>query len=297
MKNLLVINWNGVIPDLNGEFDQIFNMQPDLVLVWNDVIGPCCSLVVRAREHGIPTFVMQHGIYLQEICEYQEHKKEPLADFIFCWNKVGHDFYLKSGFREDQIIDVGCSLMRFKKERCVEEGLVVYAPMHEESSSHLNLMNKINAKEVISILKGSGLKFVVKLLRNENDEIGYDVPVVVTNRQDGDEHLKKTFDLLSKAALVIVDDESTFSTLAASMDIPIIKMSNHYPPHTTACIEVAKRDLIESIKSYLKHPNLKQTEREELSKRHLPDFNLDLMVSSLKNKMKAYAGGDYALQK
>lgn len=289
---LVCIDLNGTIPDLSDEFDILIPQDarlpgiPDAVLLWNDVLDAEVNICRKAREIGIPTFVMQHsGPFLNpDYTVYTHNKKHPVADYTFVWSETWREIHERDGFRPEQIIPIGCSLLRFQIPWERDGQTVVFAPNHKHDLGQNDVRNLSEAIEAWDrVQKIPGIRPIAKLLAYDHSVLDFSGDFVITNRVLGDDHLKTTFKLLSKASCVVVQEEETFSFLASKMDIPQIKLKNIYPKKTDSVLEVDLADLPQAIHQALKSPKLRRRERKEYADRTADGFDRDKMVKIIKS--------------
>lgn len=82
------------------------------LLVWSDHAQFEKTMVLLAKSHGIPTFVIQHGVFGNILRKDQtvwasQDNKRVYADYFCCWGKITKDWLVKSGIEEKRLILTG----------------------------------------------------------------------------------------------------------------------------------------------------------------------------------------------
>ncbi len=77
------------------EIDMV-NMRPNFIILGNDCLPIERALILVCKKLGIPTIVIQHGIYCLEF----PSSDGKVADYILAWGKYLKDFYIKNSFRK-----------------------------------------------------------------------------------------------------------------------------------------------------------------------------------------------------
>jgi len=290
---LFCMDWNGVIPDLSDEFeilDSGAEVLPDAVLLWNDVLPTMIDIVKNAQMNGIPAFCMQHGIHGDPgLTEYTEHQKKPVSDYIFTWSDKSGEVYEREGWKKDRIVNIGCTLLRYELPATPDGKTVIFAPDHLEDDPARNIANLEKAKQIWKEIREiPGIRPIVKLLTAEHSNydpargINFDGNVVWSDRRDGPLHVKKMFEILSNASCVVVQEESTFSSMACKLDIPVISI-NEKESRLKTSTEVKVEGVKEAVVKMLKEPWTKREERNSLVKDYVQPFNREKMVGFMKS--------------
>lgn len=86
--------------------------KPRSLLVWSDHSQFEKTMVLLAKRHGIPTFVIQHGMLGnilrngKSVWASQDNKRI-YADHYCCWGKITRDWYVKQGIDPNKLILTG----------------------------------------------------------------------------------------------------------------------------------------------------------------------------------------------
>jgi hypothetical protein len=281
---ILPLDFNGVIPDLSHDFEILpkgEDGEPQAVIMWNDITPFAKELCRRARESNVMTFIMQHGINIYDVTDYSKHPFS--GDYYLAWSEDYKRQLMRDGLEENRIEVIGSTIMRYKREHNSDRKTVVFAPPHYEGDKD----DAILEDSLIIWETLRGIKEISPVLKTltEVDHSKFEGEKVVTNRDDGSDHLRKTFKLLSKAAAVVVLEEGTFSMLACAMDVPVIKIKND-KKNTDACLLSFIEDLEHNIRKCIDDPLFNRKERKLLSNKHLPDFD-NVSYRNMVNRIKS----------
>lgn len=82
---------------LKTSFD---NMNPDLIVLNDDVFPSHRAIVLVAQELGIPTVEIQHGIYMSDLPTGRE------ADYVFVWGEYFKDLYVNNKIKKSNQVKV-----------------------------------------------------------------------------------------------------------------------------------------------------------------------------------------------
>lgn len=185
-----------------------------VAVLFQDILGNGLNYANEAKERGVPIVVVQHGKgAVSDYLPPLNHKL--LADKICVWGKRDYDALINGGISPDKVVLSGCPLFyNEKKDKKKHKGInVLFAPGHiQESNENIAIM------EALRNIKG--INIYVKLLSLHNKKL-YGNNVIVSNSFDRD-HIKKCFDAVRNADILIANTSGTIETIALFFDIPII---------------------------------------------------------------------------
>jgi hypothetical protein len=140
--------------------ENIFNhINPDIIVLDNDLFPLYRAVTLVAREIGIPTVEIQHGIYQHD---YIPTGRE--ADYVFVWGKRFKDIYLKNKIKDPDKIKILGYPYHIEKYDSSNEGkkLVTYLGQNLE----------VYDKELVSIKIGT-IQNLKKICDNLNFDFIY----------------------------------------------------------------------------------------------------------------------------
>lgn len=124
-------------------------VNPDLIVLDNDIFPPNQAIVLIARELCIPTVEIQHGVYVDNITPTGRD-----VDYVFVWGQRFKDLYVRNKIKKaDQVkimgypyqIDAYDNLNKEKK-------LIIYLGQNYEVYYESLLYNKIETIKKIQII-------------------------------------------------------------------------------------------------------------------------------------------------
>ena len=270
---VLINNFSEVIPDLSSHFNIATTIGDvdhlDAAIFWNDELPDQRVAIEALKTAGIPTFVMSHGavasadsIYDQTVGEKENLKV--IADYYLVWSDLVKDKVEAKGGRA---ITVG-SPLQVPNEHTPDGKTVSYFPYHVNGScDSISVWNKLNSIAEINP--------VVKLLTGEHDVAAYSGRTVVSDRFVYPKlHNEMLNAALHNSSCMVTDVAGTEITMAAKLDIPIIKIKNQYPNrHPEFVKEVTVEELPEAIRVALAHPDFNAVYRQQFSGTYYPEGN------------------------
>lgn len=163
-----------------NKLKDIFNhIKPDLIVLNDDALPIHRGIVLVARELGIPTVEIQHGIY---VGKYVTTGRE--VDYLFVFGKHFKDFYIKNNIKNsEQVMVLGYP---YHIEKCYNDpnktkNLVIYLGQnYEEYNKDLitikvetvktiqKICNKLNFDFVYRPHPSDNLKLLKSKLKNIN---------------------------------------------------------------------------------------------------------------------------------
>ncbi|NVM29087.1 MAG: hypothetical protein HWN65_09595 [Candidatus Helarchaeota archaeon] len=88
---------------IDGMYNLIQTEKPSMLVTMYDVPGPQRAVTKICRNNGIPTLVIQHGLYINDYSGFYVMPKE--ADKHFCWGNYHKNWAIKRGkLPETQIV-------------------------------------------------------------------------------------------------------------------------------------------------------------------------------------------------
>jgi len=270
---VLINNFSEVIPDLSSHFNIATTIgdvdRLDAAIFWNDELPDQRAAIEALKTAGIPTFVMSHGavcgadsIYDATVGEKENLKV--IADYYLVWSDLVKD---KVEAKGGQAITVG-SPLQVPNEHMPDGKTVTYFPYHVNGCcDSLSVWNKLNSMAEISP--------VIKLLSGEHDVTAYSGRTVVSDRFVYPKlHNEMLNAALHNSSCMVTDVAGTEITMAAKLDIPIIKIKNQFPNrHPEFVKEVSLEDLPDAIRVALAHPEFNAIYRQQFAGTYYPEGN------------------------
>lgn len=119
MIKVFAKNYNNILNDIIPFYKETSNLlSADVCLTWNDLVNPNKKIVELCKEHGIPSFVVEHG--MKAVSDYQKNLKdthnnmggkELIADNIMVWGDKSKEIMLDAGVSKDRIHVVGSPII------------------------------------------------------------------------------------------------------------------------------------------------------------------------------------------
>lgn len=172
----------------------IFNhINPDVIVLNDDALPIHRAIVLVARELGIPTVEIQHGIYVGKFVTTGRE-----ADYLFVFGRHFKDFYVKNKIKDPKHIKIlGYPYRIRKKDICndnKEKKLVIYLGQNYDVYNKDLISNKIETiKNIQKICKKLGFDFVYRPHPSDDMNIMKSKLKDVTFTPDG-ETLSKSFE-------------------------------------------------------------------------------------------------------
>lgn len=212
-----VHNFNGVLDDVIRHLDLANDaLSADAYIGWQDIDDYFVNIYKQYKALGKKSFLMSHCF--GSCSHYTDaNKYTPVADRYLVWGKYDYELAEKA-YMSRRVIITGSPIFGHVKEKQKHEGInIVFCPYHnsmtnEELDESILISNKLleyNATNYTKVLTGCSAAYP---------------NMVVTNRnQEG--HIDVTFDLLSKADVVVVNDPiTTFALFAFAAGVPVISV-------------------------------------------------------------------------
>lgn len=266
MKTVCVINRNSVIPDLSDRFDVVGEngfASADAFVLWQDAVGEERAIAAEALGLEKPVFVLQHGWCADGYTEYKENASEWIGSKLLVWSDWHRKLYESEGVPPEQIAVIGCPLYHDLEAHTNDRETVVFAPTHLEKDLEANERNLAEAVKAWSVIERiPNIRPIAKLIAGETLSSPYGEHGVTSSLQS-DNHIRSVVKVLKNAACAVVQDEGTFAFLAYAMGVPVIKLANRYPAHTSAPMVCDISDLPSTINACIEFPGINHRERVE----------------------------------
>lgn len=236
----------------------------DAVVLWNDAVGENRAIAQDAHAIGKPVFVIQHGFYSSKDTEYGENKTTPLGSHHLLWSPYHSELFQRDGVAPQNITITGSTLYPFLRPHGSDGETVVFAPTHL-GPQEPNEKNRTEAAAVWAALQAiPNIHPVAKLVAGEHRSTDF-AGTVVSSSLTAANHVPAIIKLLRTAAVAVVQEESTFAFLAYAMNVPVIKIKNHYPRFSQACSEVEMDELAQAVNEAIKNPTALEEARLEVT--------------------------------
>jgi hypothetical protein len=152
--------------------ERIKRTNPDYIVLWNDSLPIERAIVLASKEIGIPTIIIQHGIY-SSISPLFDGK---VADYILVWGQYFKDLYIKKSNRNPENIYVlGYPYSIEKNEVSNKKNkryTVYYLGQNFERYNKKLLDIKIKTiEEINKICNKLGMKFIYRLHPGDDKKI------------------------------------------------------------------------------------------------------------------------------
>jgi hypothetical protein len=199
------------------------HINPDLIILESDHIPVYRAMTLAAREVGIPTVEIQHGIYMSDFVPTGRE-----VDYVFVWGEHFKNLYLKKGIKKPDQIKILGYPFQFKKcsSNDRERKLVTYLGQSYENYNKDLIVNKVETiKNLQEICNKLGFDFVYRphpsedlnLLKSEVNDINLTI---------SGETLQETFEkgdifvAFNSTALVEANLYSKLSIQLKNYDVP-----------------------------------------------------------------------------
>ncbi len=266
-----------------------------VAVLFQDVVGNGLKYANEAKSQGIPIVVVQHGKGAS--CDYLPPLNyKLLTDKLCVWGKRDRDALIDGGIPAEKIVLSGCPLFDGESSKRDEhKGInVLFAPGHiRESAKNIAVME--------TLMQIKGINVYAKLLSTHNRK-QYGRNVIVSNSFDSD-HMKKCFNAVRNADVLITNTSGTIETIALFFDIPIIFIDNldigvaHHEVHTRSVANFRgahyikrESELPEAVEKAVKDPSLLKNERRqeliETAGAGLPYSPVEKIVGTIKSMAK-----------
>ena len=255
--------------------------EADVIVVWQETeLGGAKDWVKEMRKAGKRVVLLQHGRRGTSRI-FPPFNEELASDVVCVWGENDVKRMIECGVPREKIRLTGTPVLRRVKPRIEHSGTnVVFSPEHWDVDVAENLI------VAGALRKIDGINVISKLLEGEHLPYEYDNPVVSNRQQPG--HLDVCIETLQKADAVVAISESTFELLAEIMGIPVIiadiwipkacagddRYKEYKREYSDACEKVQDLNKLgDTIKKYIKNPELKKVEREMIG---IADGGMDI---------------------
>lgn len=293
MKRAVLLNFNDILTPLYSTFElaQLTDItekdkKPDCLITWTDYPQDSKMLCLAALQHGVPTFMVQHG--RRAMRDYWTHRGEPASLAAFVWGEKDREDAIEGRWHPTRIFRVGAPWFAYRPERQEERGLVIY------DVPHWNI-DTIEAKKTWTALKQiPGIRPIAKMISpSEQKQNNYLGEQCMTYRNEPG-HIEATFDLVKRASAVVCMMESTLELMAISLGIPVIHVKGFkhkelagtwqgvedtLPGKGSFACEL--KDLAKTLTLAFKSPELKAKEARERLLEDAGDPDKDTPVQSI----------------
>lgn len=217
----IILNFNGILDPLYDTFEQAEltdivdpKKKPDALISWTDYPYDYKMINLAALQHGVPTFMVQHG--RRAMRDYWTHIGEPSSIACFVWGHKDKEDAIKGGWHPLRVFRVGAPWFAYRPERKEEKGLVVYDVPHWN-------VDTIEAKKTWTALKKiKGIRPIAKLITPSSQKRNNFLGEQCLTMRDQPGHIEATYDLISRASAVVCMMESTLELFAHSLGVPVI---------------------------------------------------------------------------
>jgi len=285
---IYIQNFNSVASDVMNELRERGHsfipipFKADRIVVWQDVLEENRKMILKAKELGIPTILIEHG-RLGHTQYLPPFNVKPLVDKHCVWGTRDKEILLSVGVPENNIYITSSPIFKHIRQKEKHSGKnLLFLPMHWEG----DVME--NWEVAMALRQMKGFNITTKILEGEHFAERYQNPVI-SNRQDNERHFKSLIDLLIKTDVVVSLTESTPDLFALIMDIPVIICTLWYPKtcrederylnfnweqfRTPATAKCELKDLEKTIKYVLRNPD---ELKEERIKTTITDAGIDI---------------------
>lgn len=224
------------------------HINPDLIILESDHIPVYRAMTLAAREIGIPTVEIQHGIYMSDFVPTGRE-----VDYVFVWGEHFKNLYLKNGIKKPDQIKILGYPFQFKKygSNNRERKLIIYLGQSYENYNKDLIVNKIETiKDLQEMCNKLNFDFVYRphpsedlnLLKSEITDINLTSP---------GETLQETFEngdifiAFNSTALVEANLCSKLSIQLKNYDVPTDDLEK-----LGACSKSV--ETLEELENYLK---------------------------------------------
>lgn len=120
MSNKLFIqNRANTLNDLLGYYDETTNLlAANALITWNDLVPPQKTIVMKAREFGIPSIIVEHGMKAVSDYQYDLHDikynmggKTAIADNYFLWGNKSKSIMADAGVDPSKLHVIGSPII------------------------------------------------------------------------------------------------------------------------------------------------------------------------------------------
>lgn len=217
----VILNFNGILDPLYDTFDQAEltdivepDKKPDCLISWTDYPYDYKMINLAALQHGVPTFMVQHG--RRAMRDYWTHIGEPSSIACFVWGSKDREDAIEGGWHPLRVFRVGAPWFAYRPERKEEKGLIVYDVPHWNKDT-------VEAKKTWTALKKiKGIRPVAKLIEPSSQKRTNYLGEQCLTYRDQPGHIEATYDLISRASAVVCMMESTLELFAHSLGVPVI---------------------------------------------------------------------------
>ena len=137
------------------------SVSPKFLLLASDCLFVERFLIYCAREAGIKSICIQHGIFLSRISRFLDGK---YADYMFLWGDSQANIYKNNEFdmKKIRIIGYPYNIVNSKNRISDKKKVCILGQPYETYRAELGNRKKIIFKELINILENNGFKVSYK---------------------------------------------------------------------------------------------------------------------------------------
>ena len=292
MNKAVIINFNDILSPLYSTFEQAEltditgKNRPDCLLTWTDYPQDHKMICLAALQHGVPTFMVQHG--RRAMRDYWTNLGQPTSLATFVWGTKDYEDALEGRWAPEQVFRVGAPWFFYRPERQEEKGLIVY------DVPHWNIDTMESKKTWAALRRIPGIRPIAKLITpSSQKQLNYIGEQCLTYRNEPG-HLESTFDLLKRASAVVCMMESTIELMAISLGIPVIHVEGFKHKELAGTWQGVEdtlpgkgsfattlKDLPKTITLAMEHPELKAQEARERLLEDAGDPETDIPIQSI----------------
>jgi len=282
---ILIFNWNGIFNDLISELKdhevivnnkypippEIYKKQDwaDKVLLWNqNEAGGWADYIKKIKAE---TILFQHGRRGSSRM-FPPFNEKIITDKVCVWSENDYNRLIEAGTPKEKIFITGTTIFKHLKPREPhKKKTLLFSPEHWCDGDIAE--NIIIANE----LRKGKFDIITKTLKGEHNSALYD-NVIETDRNEHN-HLEIVAETLSKVNAVVAISESTLELMAEISDIPVIiadcwipkscggdeRYKEYRREYSNACHKSKIKDLNETVKYCLKHPEYLRAKRKEIA--------------------------------
>ena len=242
------------------------------ILLFNEASMTEQIIISLSKQHKIPTFQIQHGLYFDSLEMVPENKFSRLipqkSDFFITWGKFFKKYLVNNLIHPDQIINLGSLFfdkLSFENTyaNTSEQILLASDPLAFNRPIDLSINQKNiysnTIEEICKIISQNNKKLFIKTHPQKNQyekEIAEKIDPSIQVFYSGDIH-----PLIKSSDLIITTDLSTVILEAMILQKPVIsiRLKGHYgkPEIFNYCDQIPLKSLDSWIKSFYQNSEIK----------------------------------------
>jgi len=116
---LFIQNYNNVLNDVQQYYEKTTNLlEAKACVLWNDLVHPQKKIIELAKEHNVPSLVIEHG--MKAVTDYQSDLRDisngmggkpMIADKILVWGNKSREILLSSNVPKNKIEVIGSPII------------------------------------------------------------------------------------------------------------------------------------------------------------------------------------------